>query len=278
MSRIPLIELGPGNPLYWPTFKEHVASLIIEALLLLRQRNDLVKGEPTLNRLLYYCIQDANLKYHLPLPAYDGHNPPDPEDEQKAEREDNRPDFYWTLMDHVANYDKCYRTFVLECKRLDVKSESSNWRYTEQYVIAGILRFFLEEKGYGKGCETGAMAGYVQEMEFDKILSEINSYIAANGSSIPKLATPAEGWQYQSVNQLSHSFQRSYSPFNFFLQHFLVDMRDCQYLASVESENTSVESDGSQSGETEKRGKKKSKRGSAKKSQLQQIPLPLTSP
>jgi len=277
MSRISLIKLGPGNPLYWPTFKEHVASLIIEALLLLRQRNDLVKSEKTLNRLLYLCIQDANLKYCLPPPAYDGHNPPDPEDEQKAKREDNLPDFYWTLMDHQAN-NNCYRTFVLECKRLDKKSESSNWEYTEQYVIAGILRFFLEEKGYGKGCETGAMAGYVQEMEFDKILSEINSNIAANGSSIPKLAAPVESWQYQGVNQLSHSFQRSYSPFNFFLQHFWIDMRDCQYLALSESEKTSRESDNSQSEETEKRGKKKSKRGSAKKSQLQQIPLPLTSP
>jgi len=258
MSRISLIKLGPGNPLYWPTFKEHVASLIIEALLLLRQRNDLVKSEKTLNRLLYLCIQDANLKYCLPPPAYDGHNPPDPEDEQKAKREDNLPDFYWTLMDHQAN-NNCYRTFVLECKRLDKKSESSNWEYTEQYVIAGILRFFLEEKGYGKGCETGAMAGYVQEMEFDKILSEIDSYIAANGSSIPKLAAPAEGWQYQGVNQLSLSFQRSYSPFNFFLQHFWIDMRDCQYLTSSEAE-----SDSSLSEKTKKRSKKKSKRGSAK--------------
>ncbi len=180
MSRIPLIKLGPGNPLYWPTFKEHVASLVIEALLLLRQRNDLVKCEPTLNRLLYFCIEEANRKYHLPLPAYDGHNPPDPEDKQKAERENNRPDFYWTLMDHVP--DNCSRTFALECKRLDVKSQSSNWRYTEQYVRAGILRFFLEEKGYGKGCEAGAMVGYVQEMELNTILSEINSFIAATGS------------------------------------------------------------------------------------------------
>jgi hypothetical protein len=257
MSRISLIGLGPGNPLYWPTFKEHVASLIIEALLLLRQRNDLVKGEKTLNRLLYYCIQDANLKYHLPLPAYDAHNPPDPEDEQKAEREDNLPDFYWTLMDHQAN-NNCYRTFVLECKRLDKKSESSNWEYTEQYVIAGILRFFLEEKGYGKGCETGAMASYVQEMEFDTILSEINSHITAKESSIPKLVGPAEGWQPQRVNYLSHIYQRSYIPFNFFLQHFWIDMRDCQYLAPSGSENTSIDSDSSQSEEIEKSGKKKS--------------------
>lgn len=209
MSRISLITLGPGNPLYWPTFKEHVASLIIDALLLLRQQNNLVKGERDLNRLLYLCILEANSKYSLPPPAYDGHNPPDPEDKEKAKRENNRPDFYWTLMDHQAN-NNCYRTFALECKRLDKKSESSNREYTEQYVIAGILRFFLDEKGYGKGCEAGAMAGYIQEMEFDMILSEINSYIAANESSIPKLAGPTEGWQYQGVNRLSHSFQRSY--------------------------------------------------------------------
>jgi len=105
------------------------------------------------------------------------------------------------------------------------------------------------------------MASYVQEMEFDTILSEINSYIAATGSSIPELATPAGGWQYQGVNQLSHSFQRSYSPFNFFLQHFWIDMRDCQYLASSEAE-----SDSSLSAETKKKGQKKSKRGSAKES------------
>ena len=123
MSRISLIELGPGNPNYWPTFKEHIASLIIEALLLLRQQNDLVKDEKKLNRLLYLCVLEANLNFRLPLPAYDAHNPPDPEDEQKAKREDNLPDFYWTLMDHQANYNKWYRIFILECKRLDKKIE-----------------------------------------------------------------------------------------------------------------------------------------------------------
>src|SRR5438128_1736347 len=106
MSRISLFELGPGNPNCWVTFKEHVASLIIEALLLLRRQNDLIKDEKDLNRLLYLCIQIANLNFGLPLPAYDAHNPPDPEDKQKAKREDNLPDFYWTLMDHEANYDR----------------------------------------------------------------------------------------------------------------------------------------------------------------------------
>jgi hypothetical protein len=84
MSRISLINPGPGNPNYWSTFKEHVASLITEALLLLRQRNNLVKSETKLNRLLYLCILEASLKFDLPAPAYDAHNPPDAGDEQKT--------------------------------------------------------------------------------------------------------------------------------------------------------------------------------------------------
>ncbi|SRR6266851_6011420 len=230
MSRISLIELGPGNPNYWATFKEHIASLIIEALLLLRQRNDLVKDEKKLNRLLYFCIEEANLNFGLPLPAYDAHNPPHSEDEQKAKREDNLPDFYWTLMDHEANYNSWYRTFALECKRLDKKSKSSNWEYTEQYVMAGILRFFLEEKGYGKGCETGAMAGYIQDMEFDQILEEVNSHLTTHGPSIPHLAIPTDAWQRQGVSYLNHAFNRSYIPMYFSLQHFWLDMKDCLYI------------------------------------------------
>jgi len=246
MSQISLIKLGPGNPLYWPTFKEHISSLIIEALLLLRQRNDLFKDEFNLNRLLYFCIEEANLNFRLPMPSYDARNPPHFQDKKKAERENNRPDFYWTLMDHQAS-NECYRTFLLECKRLDIQSEKSSWKYTEQYVISGIHRFFLEEKGYGKGCEAGAMAGYVQGMELDTILSEINLSITSNKSLIPELTAPREGWHYQDINQLSHSFQRSYTPFNFFLQHFWIDMRDCQYLEQKE---------------TKKSGKGKSQKGS----------------
>src|SRR6266851_3186895 len=168
--------LRPERPNSWVRFRENVASLISEALLLLRQRTDLVKDEKELNRLLYFCLANANLHFDLPLPAYDGRNPPHPEDNHKAKREDNRPDLYWTLMDNEANYQDWYRTFVLECKRLGKKT-SESWILTEQYVIEGILRFFVEEKGYGKGCETGAMVGYVQDMEFDAILSEINSYM-----------------------------------------------------------------------------------------------------
>jgi|SRR6266566_3107917 len=230
MGRIPLIELGLDNPLFWPTFKEQIASLIFEALLLLRQQNVLVKDEKELNRLLYQCILEANSNFLLPPPAYDAHNPPDPEAKRKEKREDNLPDLYWTLIDHGANYQIWYRTFILECKRLDKKKKSSNWEYTEQYVITGMLRFFLDEKGYGKGCEMGAMVGYIQDMEFDQILEEINSHIATYEPSIPLLSKPVEGWQRQGVSYLIHSFDRSFIPEHFTLQHFWLDMKECIFV------------------------------------------------
>jgi hypothetical protein len=164
------------RPNSWLYFKKNIASLISEALLLLRQRTDLVKDEKELNRIFYLCLAHANLHFDLPLPAYDGRNPPHLEDAQKAKREDNQPDMYWTLLDHAAHYPDWYRTFALECKRLGQQT-SENWILVEQYVIEGIVRFFVEEKGYGKGCETGAMAGYVQDMELDAILAEVNLYL-----------------------------------------------------------------------------------------------------
>src|SRR5437588_8969109 len=83
MGRISLIKPNPEGPIYWKTFQRHVANLIIEALLLLRQQDGLVKDELELNRLLFLCLGHANRHFGLPLPAYDGRNPPHPEDKQK---------------------------------------------------------------------------------------------------------------------------------------------------------------------------------------------------
>ena len=95
MSTINL--LGPERPNSWIRFKENIASLISLALLLLRQRTDLVRNEKELNRVLYLCLGEANYLFDLPLPAYDGRNPPHPADKQKVKREDNRPDMYGRL-------------------------------------------------------------------------------------------------------------------------------------------------------------------------------------
>jgi hypothetical protein len=234
MSRISLIKRDlQERPNSWGNFKKHVIDLIIEALLMLRQRDDLVKSEFVLNRLFYLCLIEATYKlteadptFNLPLPAYDGRNPPHPKDKRKAKREDNRPDIYWTLMDHEANYPDWCRTFALEGKRLG-EPTSRTWVLNRNYVTKGILRFFQEDKGYGKGCEVGAMVGYVQNKSFDEILDEVNLHITTYEQSIPLLTLPDDGWKHQGVSCLSHAFQRSYIPLCFFLQHFWIDMKDC---------------------------------------------------
>jgi hypothetical protein len=209
---------------------------------MLRQRDDLVKNEFELNRLLHLCLQEATYKltkadstFNLPLPAYDGRNPPHPNDKRKAKREDNRPDFYWTLMDHEANYPDWCRTFALEGKRLgEPTNRSRSWVLNRNYVRDGILRFFQEDKGYGKGCDVGAIVGYVQNKSFDEIFGEVNSHIATYAPSIPLLTLSDDGWKDQGVSYLSHTFQRSYVPLCFLLQHFWIDMKDCLYLSNLE--------------------------------------------
>ena len=235
----------------WREFKQQCVQLITEALLLLRERSDLIKNEWTLNRLLYQCIVDANYNLGLDfLPSSEAKNPPHPDDKQKAESEDNIPDFSWPLMDPTANYKHWNRNFVLECKRLGIDKSRE---LTQEYVTKGILRFFLEDEGYGKGCEAGAMAAYIHDMELDTLLAKVNSYIAKHKPSIPFLTTPSDGWQTQGVSYLAHAFQRSFIPTSFFLQHFWVDMRDCHFLPS------SIDTEASSSEEQELAPDKKSK-------------------
>jgi hypothetical protein len=149
----------------WREFKQQCVQLITEALLLLRARGDLIKNEWTLNRLLYQCFVDANYNLGLDfLPSPEAKNPPHPDDKQKSEGENNIPDFSWPLMDPTASYQHWNRNFVLECKRLGI---DENRELAQEYVTRGMLRFFFEEEGYGKGCDEGAMAGYIHDMELD---------------------------------------------------------------------------------------------------------------
>jgi hypothetical protein len=214
----------------WERFKRQHVRLITESLLLLRERSDLIKNEWTLNRLLFQCIVDANYDLGLDfIPSYEAKNPPHPDDKQKARRENNIPDFSWPLIDPTASYQHWNRNFALECKRLGI---DINRELQREYVTKGILRFFLEDEGYGKGCEAGAMVGYIHDMEFDVLLDKVNSYIAKHKPSIPPLTLPMNGWQTQGVNPFAHTFQRSYVPATFLLQHFWIDMRDCCFLPS----------------------------------------------
>jgi hypothetical protein len=207
----------------WGRFKQNIAKLTIEALFILREETELARDEPTLNRTLALCFVEANLRLDLDYqPALDAKNFPHSEDEKKSISENNIPDLSWNIIDHI---ERCNRNFALECKRLG-KPSSRTWVLNKQYIEEGLLRFFKDEEGYSKGCELGAMVGYIQNMDFEEILCEVNRHIITFEPSIPTLAAPAEGWQGQGISSLSHSFERSFTPSLFILDHYWVDIRD----------------------------------------------------
>src|SRR5450432_1826953 len=115
----------------WQRYKADIIKVILEALILLKERDDLIANEVDLNRKLFFCFKRAayklGLNYHLPTP--EGNNPPYEDNERRAVRENKRPDFYWQFCDDAVDDPKwCDRRFVLECKRLGTPGSSSpNW-------------------------------------------------------------------------------------------------------------------------------------------------------
>jgi hypothetical protein len=215
----------------WEKHERRVVDILLLALSILRNNDILPQSEVLLNRKLYFCLLEANKKMknsgceyfdHIPTP--EGHNPPDPDDELLAVRENKIPDFYWGYIDHSElDPRRGARNYVIECKRLGSPLRT-DWILNQNYVHNGILRFITEEHGYAKGERSGAMVGYVQSMEFDEILREVNATAALAG--IPGLKAPNNGWQINGSSQLAHQLNRlfEYSPFQ--LSHIWADLRN----------------------------------------------------
>ncbi|MEE4356904.1 MAG: hypothetical protein V2I97_10570 [Desulfococcaceae bacterium] len=158
---------------------------------------------------------------------------PDPYDRSavSVERERKIPDFKWGFADHTA-YDaqeypfKGDRDFDIECKRLG-NPTSQSWKLNKQYVKDGIRRFVTNEHRYGEDESSGAMIGYIENMEFDSILNEVNAAITANPELIPLLSAPSEGWKKKAVSHLFHDLERPFPVSPFHLWHFWIDLRGC---------------------------------------------------
>lgn len=214
----------------WEKHERRVVDILLLALSILRNTDFLPQSEVLLNRKLYFCLLEANQKMknsgfeyfdHIPTP--EGHNPPDPDDEQWAVRENKIPDFYWGYIDHTeSDSRRSARNYFIECKRLGYPPRA-DWILNQNYVHKGILRFVTEEHGYAKGERSGAMVGYVQSMELDEILREVNS--AAISVGITDLGTSDNGWQVSGTSQLAHQVNRTFSISPFQLTHFWVDLR-----------------------------------------------------
>lgn len=230
----------------WKRHERRVLEVLVEALLLLRSEERLSRLremiassddkrpiEDKINRELYLCLNQVNrelLKVKRGLKTgvnYEMRNQPTPKDIYPTEREQKRPDFSWGYFEPISrHFDSGNRYFVIECKRLG-EPTSKSWKFNKKYVQNGILRFVKIEYGYGEDESSGAIVGYVESMDFDDILLEINTEIKSCKEAIPELSQPKVGWQTNKINSLDHTFDRPFPISPFHLWHFWLDFRGC---------------------------------------------------
>jgi hypothetical protein len=134
--------------------------------------------------------------------------------------EQKKPDFSLELNDDLN--DGVF--FHIECKRLG-SATSGSWKYNEKYVENGIYRFTTDTFCYGIDSPSGAMVGYIEDMELEDILTQVNKTIDQK-LKIDKLAKITD-WQEKLTTHLNHSFERSFEKSPFILHHLWIDLRDC---------------------------------------------------
>ena len=213
---------------FWEKHERRVLEVLTISLRLLAREGDLPVVENEINRRLYFCVLRAIREVHkqgmdlISCPIYEGNNQPDASDEERAAREDKRPDFQFGFIDHQEpNPDASAKQYVVECKRLG-ESGRSDWVLNTNYVEHGVVRFHDEEYGYGKSRSSGAMIGYVQNASAERILDEVNQ--AAIARKIARITLSRQGWQRGDVSTLTHRFDRAVRPTPFDLRHLWLDL------------------------------------------------------
>ena len=80
-----------------------------------------------------------------------------------------KPDMLWVFYDENADVpEKSERYFTIECKCL------YNNKTATEYVDEGILRFVLNEWGYGRNEKSSAMIGYIKSGDVISYLERVN--------------------------------------------------------------------------------------------------------
>lgn len=215
----------------WGNHEARVLRVLTLALEILRSNNpDLTtENEDTLNYELYLCMLDAvrelggvDSGFDWP-PAYECINQPLEDEDHLDVARKRRPDFQWGYIDHLAPPRKSAKFYYIECKRLG-KPTPSGWVFNQNYISNGVLRFVNRAYNYGRASSSGTMIGYVQSMENENILAEVNSEAGNNG--IPAIELNSEGWKNNGTSRLDHEFDRpEVPPTPFKLRHFWLDMR-----------------------------------------------------
>jgi len=156
----------------------------------------------------------------------DSTNQPEPDDSARSKRLKKRPDFKCILKNEQASdFRYSQVTYYLECKRLG--ANDGELLFNEFYSEHGIHRFVHIEWGYGKGCASASMVGYLQNMEPETILSEVNAHATAR--KLPSLRRAVASWMPRDVTELSQPpLLRSFEPTQIQLNHFWIDLRHCR--------------------------------------------------
>jgi len=157
----------------------------------------------------------------------DSTNKPLPDDTARSPRMKKRPDFACMLKDLQAkDFRKSQVAYYVECKRLG--QPDKDLVFNDLYSEKGIARFMTAEHQYGKGCPSASMIGYVQDMEPDDILKEVNA--CAKARSVPSLTRAAAAWATKGVTQISQPpLTRAFEATTIRLTHFWIDLRHCKF-------------------------------------------------
>ena len=174
-------------------------------------------NENDLNRNLFRAINrashhEAQSGFEIPPVIFEGRNPPAASDQERAEREFKRPDFYWAYIDPLAEDPlEGYKVFVVECKRLTNPTST----YFREYVRSGIARFINVAHGYGKGMRSGAMVGYLQNVSVYDAFTGVNLVAFDDHISVLVIKGRAD----EAGGELGHDVERPFPVSPFHLNH-----------------------------------------------------------
>lgn len=215
LSKVPL----------WQRHVDTVLATLRDALILLNAAG--VAGqEPEISRELYDYLLIANRKRHeqgfraLDVPIiWEARNPPSPETKGTSS-ERKIPDFQCGYIDHhQVDPLRSSLSFIIECKKLGHPTKA-RWVFNKNYIDEGIKRFVDPGYRYGKDVSDGAMAGYIESMTVEELVTEVNSGAAA--ASLPPLIQCAGDGE--SLYEYKHALNRDFPTSPFTLWHLWIEM------------------------------------------------------
>ncbi|MCE5199918.1 MAG: hypothetical protein ABFD54_15125 [Armatimonadota bacterium] len=205
----------------WTKYEGRLLELFFAAIELLQNRDlKTVTDEDDISRTLSQCLETANLRLRQVgrgfdmIPVFNAPTQPRVSDPVRVSAVFKRPDFQHQLIDDVAQLSVYYN---VECKRL------GDSHFSNDYVDDGVKRFLDPSHSYGRDCCSGAMIGYLQNAEPERVLAQVNT--RASSHKIPVIKLSMDGWCLNGVSRLDNIFERMFPVTRFHLRHLWIDLR-----------------------------------------------------